>query len=167
MKTIVMAALALAAGLLIACSENMTEGCLITHVNGVELKPAVPFPADSEPVAMNPGYSYQVGCAREIRDFSAGEIISEDQKILRIASMPADTELEIRPNERDALYRGRPSPYSANVWSGFAAASNSMTPTNWLGVWIVMALAVIAGIAALYMGRRSGEQETETAAERF
>ena len=166
MKTIVMAALALAVGLLTACSESRTEGCLITHVNSVKLKPAVPFPTNAEPVAMNPGGSYQIWCAREIRDFSVGDIISEDQQILKIASLPADVELEIRPNERDAVYRGHPVPTSANVWKGFEEASASMTPADWRGGGVA-ALVFVAIVVALYFWRRKGQEMEAVSVERF
>lgn len=167
MKTIFMAVLALAVGILVSCSESRTEGCLITHVNGVSLNPAVPLPANDESVAMNPGDSYRVWCAREIRDSSVGDVISEDRRILRIASLPTDAELEIRPNERDAVYRGHPVPSSANVWNGFQEASDSMTPTNWWGLAIPVAIVVAFVAIALYIWRRKGQESQSDAAIRF
>ena len=166
MKTIVIAALALAAALLTACSESPTQGCLITHVNSVKLNPPVPFPANSEPVAMTPGDSYQIWCAREISDFTAGDIISVDQQTLRIASLPADIALEIRPNEREAVYRGHPAPSSANVWKSFEKASSSMAPNDWRGLAGLIALAIVVAVA-LYVLRFRRGQRTKATAERF
>ncbi len=167
MKTIVMAALALAVGLLTACSESPTQGCLITHVNSVKLNPAVSFPSNAEPIAMNPGDSYQIWCAREISDFSVGDIISVDQQTLRIASLPADVELEIRPNEREAVYRGHPAPSSANVWAGFEEASTSMTPADWRGGVAALAIAAIVVAVALYFWRKRGQRAEAVSFERF
>ncbi len=162
MKTIVTAMLMLVALLLISCSANPTEGCRITHVNGVELKPAVQFPANAEPVAMNPGDSYQVWCVREINRSSVGDIITEDRQTLRIASLPADAELEIYPDEREAVYRGHPVPSSTNVWNGFEEASNSPTPNNWMLTWVgAFILSVIIVIALFIWFRRGGETEPD------
>lgn len=159
MKTIVIFTLALAVGSLIACSESPTEGCWITHANGVKLEPSVQFPVNAEHIAMNPGDSYEVWCAREIRDFSAGEIISADQQTLRIARLPADVSLEIRPNERDAVYRGHPVPSSENVWDGFADASGSMVPNDWrLTIGFGAVAAIVLAAVAAWM-RRSNRQE--------
>lgn len=158
MRTIVILTLALAVGSLVACSENPTEGCWITHTNGVKLEPRVQFPVNAEHIAMNPGDSYEVWCAREIRDFSAGEIISADQQTLRIARLPADVGLEIRPNERDAVYHGHPVPSSENVWNGFEDASGSMVPNDWrLTIGVALAAIVLTAIAA-WMRRSNGQE---------
>ena len=169
MKIIAITALALAAALLTACSESPAQGCLITHVNSVKLNPAVSFPTNAEPVAMNPGDSYQIWCAREIRDFTVGDIISEDQQVLKIASLPADIELEIRPNERDSVYLGHPISSSANVWKGFEEASASMTPADWRGgVAALVFIAIVLAVAvAMYFWRRNGQKVGAVSVERF
>ena len=126
MRIIVMA-LALTL-LLSACSASPpedTEGCRVTHANDVKLNPAVPLPMNSEPLALNPGDSYQVWCARKINESNIGNIITEDQRTIRIAPMPDDTELRVYPNERDAVYVGQPAASSADVWKSFREASST------------------------------------------
>ena len=116
MKTIAMVLMALATALLLAaCSESPAEGCWITHANGVGLGSQVLLPGNGEALAMNPGDSYLIWCARKIDNSSVGDIISEDQQTLRIAALPHDAELQIYPNERDTVYRGQPVYSSANV----------------------------------------------------
>ena len=167
MKTIIVTAvLTLFVGLLFACSESPTEGCWITHANGVKLNPSVQFPVDAEPIAMNPGVSYQVWCAREISASNAGDIITEDRQTLRIASLPSDVGLEIYPNEREAVYRGHPVPSSADVWNGFEDASRSMVPNDWSGLLVVLVVVTIIVVMAFYFLWFRNGQEPEAASNR-
>ena len=162
MKTIAMVLMALATALLLAaCSESPAEGCWITHANGVGLGSQVLLPGNGEALAMNPGDSYLIWCARKIDNSSVGDIISEDQQTLRIAALPHDVELQIYPNERDTVYRGQPVSSSANVWNAFEEASGR-TYVHW-AVW-VLAIAVIIAIVVVivYSWRRGREQEVET-----
>ena len=153
MKTVVMAVLALAVVLLTACSENRIEGCWITHADGVELSPQVPFPADAEPLAMNPDDSYQIWCARKINSNSHGNIISEDQRTLKIDALPRDAELHIYPNERDAVYRGHSVSSSANVWNALEEGSASQTSVyRWIP--LTLAIAVIVALVAYIIRSR-------------
>ena len=160
MKVICMAMLALIVLLLSGCSPHPTEGCWITHTNGVALDPQVQFPLNGVSLAMNPGDSYQIWCARNINNSTVGDIISEDRQTLRIASMP--TEVEIYPNERDKVYLGHSVSSSANVWMSFEKASVKMDIAD--VVWSVLsfALGVVITLAiALFIQFRRGTMEAE------
>ena len=149
--------------LLTGCStpsadELPEEGCWITQASGVDLASHVEIPSEGAPVAMNPGDSYEIRCAREIIVTSVGKSISEDQKLLRIDSLPDDRTLKIETNERDVVYRGQPSSSSENIWNSLEEASN--TPTNYwfFAFWVLLVLAVIA-VVLLIRRRRSDEPD--------
>lgn len=147
--------------LLAACSANHTEGCWITHNNEINLNPDVPLPRDGEPLAMNPGDSYRVWCARTINESSIGAIIDEEQQTLRIEAMPQDTELRVYPNERDAVYLGQPVAASGDVWKGLQKASDRRL-MYWLeavAVLAILAVVVIAIWGWRQRAQRSKEQE--------
>ena len=139
-------AIALAMALLLtACSTNHTKGCWITHTNEIELNPNVPLPGDGEPLAMNPGDSYRVWCARTINESSMGAIIDEEQQTIKIEAMPSDAELRVYPNERDAEYLGQPVAASGDVWSGLQEASDRSLISYWLEA--ILALIAVVGVA--------------------
>ena len=126
MRIIVMVlALALLLVLAACSAASHSEGCWITHNDDTKLNPEVPLPREGEPLALSPGDSYQVWCARKINESSIGDIITEDQRTIRINPMPADAELRVYPNERDAVYVGQPVASSADVWKGFREASST------------------------------------------
>ena len=161
-KTIVMALVASAVALLLAaCSESPAEGCWITHANDVELSSQVPLPGDGEALAMNPGASYQIRCARKIDDSSVGYIFSQDQQTLRIDALPHDAEIQIYPNERDTVYRGQPVSSSANVWNAFEEASGELYESwfMWVPLVIAVIIAVVGGV--VFLLRQRGKLEDE------
>lgn len=167
MRIIVMA-LVLAL-LFAACSTDHTEGCWITHTNETKLNPNVPLPGDGEPLAMNPGDSYRVWCARKINESSIGTIIDEEQQTIRIEAMPQDVELRVYPNERDAIYLGQPVAASRDVWWALQEASaRSKSLIYWLGA--VAILALIAVVVVAFWGwrqRTQGSKEPEPTYEPF
>ena len=157
MKTIVV--LLVAALFLTACSTNPTEGCWITHANGVKLNPQVQMLGNGEALAMVPGRSYQISCVRKIDNSSIGDIISEDQRTLRITALPLDAELRIYPNERDKIYRGMPVPSSENVWNALQDASKGSF-TYWFGWAVALALLIIIiMIGTAYNRRQRNKRE--------
>ena len=168
---IIVTALALAL-LLAACSVNQadyTEGCWITHANDIKLNPAVPLPREGEPLALNPGASYQTWCAREISESSIGNIITEDQRTIRIDSMPRDAELHVYPNERDSVYVGQPAASSEEVWNSLQKASSTsavrMLMIQIESALLAAAVVVIVILAVVVRHRRSqseNNQNTDT-----
>ena len=156
MRIIVMA-LALAL-LFTACSASHTDGCWITHTNEVNLNPDVPLPRDGEPLAMNPGDSYRVWCARTINESSMGAIIDEEQQTIKIEAMPQDAELRVYPNERDAVYLGHPVAASGDVWKGLQEASDRRL-IYWLEA--VALLALIAVVVIAFWGWRQRTQSSK------
>lgn len=156
MRIIVMA-LVLAL-LFTACSTNHTEGCWITQTNETKLNPKVPLPRDGEPLAMNPGDSYRVWCARKISESSIGTIIDEEQQTIRIETMPQDTELRVYPDERDAVYLGQPVSASGDVWKALQEASDRRL-IYWLEAVVV--LAIISVVVLAFWGWRQRTQRSK------
>ena len=153
MKTFAIA-IAVAVLLLTGCASSSAdelpeEGCWITHSNGADLVSHVRIPKEGAPVAMNPGDSYEIRCARDVIVTSVGRSISENQKLLRIDSLPEDRMLDIETNERDTVYRGQPSSASESVWNSLEEASD--TPTNYwfFAFWALLVLAVIVVVAVV------------------
>ena len=149
----------------LACTSNLSEqseGCWITQANGIRINPQLRLTSEGEAIALSPGASYQIWCARRINESNIGNIISEDQQTLRISSMPHDTELRVLPNERDTVYRGQPVASSRDVWNGLSEASDRRQR-----YWVegIIGAVVIAGvIAGLIIWRRKGRSDGEQVA---
>ena len=155
-STIILLALALFPVLAACSAPAQTEGCRVTHTNEIKLNSEVPLTRDGEPLALNPGDSYQVWCARKINESNMGDIITEDQRTIRIDTMPADTELRVYPNERDTVYSGQPVASSGSVWKGIEKASSGWLPQG-LSTWHYAGLAAL-GIVILIFGFRIGRK---------
>lgn len=135
--------------ILLACSPNHTEGCWITHSSGVKLDQQVQFPINGDALAMNPDQSYRIWCARNIDKSNVGDIISEDQRTLRIVDLPHDTQLQIYPNERNRMYRGQPVRSSENLWKSFEEASSERLTSYWIVAVVSTLIIIVIAVGAL------------------
>ena len=144
-----------------ACSAARTEGCWVTHTNDIKLNPEVPLPLEGEPLALNPGDSYQVWCARRINESNLGDVITEDQRTIRIDPMPADAKLRVYPNERDTVYAGQPVVSSSDVWKSFQEASSTSdgrSLINKIGGAVIAVFVVVIIVLVIMVRRRRNQR---------